>query len=68
MAYNSQIDAHIKKNKLMKISEKQLQMLMVILQDSQKNVLGLFSYDLEARNRLLNGIIKQQSDELKEIK
>ena len=52
----------------MKITEKQLQMLMVILQDSQKNVQGLFSYDLDARNALLNQIIKQQSDELIDIK
>ena len=50
------------------ITEKQLQMLMVILQDSQKNVVGLFSYDLDARNNLLNQIIKQQSDELINIR
>jgi hypothetical protein len=51
----------------MKISEKQLQMLMVILQDSQKNIVGLFSYDLEARNKLLNAIVNQQSDKLIDI-
>ena len=51
----------------MKITEKQLQMLMVILQDSQQNIIGVFSYDLETRNRLLNEIINQQSDELVEI-
>lgn len=43
-------------------------MLMVLLQDSQKNVVGLFSYDLEARNALLNSIIHQQSDELVDVK
>lgn len=52
----------------MKITERQLQMLMVTLQDSQKNVVGLFSYDLEARNGLLNEIIKQQSDKLIDVK
>ena len=52
----------------MKISEKQLQQLMVILQDSQKNIVGLFSFDLDARNRLLNTILQQQSDELIDIK
>lgn len=51
----------------MKISEKQAHMLLVILQDSQKNISGLFSYDLDARNRLLNDIINQQSDKLKEV-
>ena len=51
----------------MKISKKQLQMLMVILQDSQKNIVGLFSYDLDTRNKLLNQIINQQSEELIEV-
>ena len=51
----------------MRISEKQLQMLMVILQDAQKNIVGLFSYDLETRNKLLNHIINQQDTELKDI-
>ena len=51
----------------MKISKKQLQMLMVILQDAQKNVVGFFSYDLDTRNRLLNDIINQQDNELKEV-
>ena len=52
----------------MKITEKQLQMLMVILQDSQKNLVGFFSYDLETRNKLLNEIINQQSNEVMDIK
>jgi hypothetical protein len=51
----------------MKITNKQLQMLMVLLQDSQKDVVGLFSYDLETRNKLLNEIINQQNTELIEI-
>ena len=51
----------------MKISEKQLQMLMVILQDAQKNIVGLFSYDLDTRNKLLNEIINQQDNEIREI-
>ena len=48
----------------MKITNKQLQMLMVLLQDSQTDVRGLFSYDLETRNKLLNEIINQQDTEL----
>jgi ABC-type oligopeptide transport system ATPase subunit len=52
----------------MKITQKQLQMLMVILQDSQKNLVGFFSYDLDTRNKLLNKIINQQDDEIIEIK
>ena len=43
-------------------------MLMVILQDSQKNLVGFFSYDLETRNKLLNEIINQQDNELVDIK
>ena len=52
----------------MKITNKQLQMLMVILQDAQTNIVGLFSYNLDARNKLLNEIINQQSDEIIDIK
>ena len=52
----------------MKITEKQLQALMVILQDSQKNIVGLFSFSLDQRNGLLNDILNQQSNELIEIK
>lgn len=51
----------------MKITNKQLQMLMVLLQDSQSDVRGLFSYDLETRNKLLNEIINQQDTELIDI-
>jgi len=51
----------------MKITNKQLQMLMVLLQDSQTDVRGLFSFDLETRNKLLNEIINQQDSELIDI-
>jgi len=51
----------------MKITAKQLQKLMVILQDSQMNISGVFSMSLDHRNHLLNEIISQQSDELIEI-
>jgi len=51
----------------MKITNKQLQMLMVLLQDSQADVRGLFSFDLETRNKLLNEIINQQDSELIDI-
>ena len=53
--------------KEMKITNKQLQMLMVLLQDSQTDVRGLFSFDLETRNKLLNEIINQQDSELIDI-
>lgn len=52
----------------MKITNKQLQMLMVLLQDSQTDVRDLFSFDLETRNKLLNEIINQQDTELIDIK
>lgn len=51
----------------MKITNKQLHMLMILLQDSQKDIRGLFSYDLETRNKLLNEIINQQDIELMDI-
>ena len=51
----------------MKISEKQLQMLMVILQDSQVNLSGFFSYTLETRTQLLNDIINQQDTKLIDV-
>jgi hypothetical protein len=51
----------------MKITEKQLQTLVVILQDSQINISGVFRVSLKNRNQLLNEIINQQSNELIEI-
>lgn len=48
----------------MKITNRQLQMLMVLLQDSQTDVRGIFSFDLETRNQLLIDIINQQDAEL----
>ena len=48
----------------MKITNKQLHMLMVLLQDSQKDIIGVFSYDLETRRNLFNDIINQQDTEL----
>lgn len=51
----------------MKISEKQLLMLMDIAKDTLKiaNVLG--GYDLQTRLQLVNDLINQQSNDLKEI-
>ena len=51
----------------MKITDKQLHMLMVLLQDSQMNIVGAFSYDLKTRNKLLNDIINQQSNDFVEV-
>jgi hypothetical protein len=51
----------------MKISEKQLLMLMDIAKDTLKiaNVMG--GYDLQTRLQLINDLINQQSNDLKEI-
>lgn len=51
----------------MKVSEKQLIMLIDILKDSLKfsNVLG--GYDLQTRHQLVNDLINQQSNDLKEV-
>ena len=55
------------KNVIMKVSEKQLLMLMDIAKDTLKisNVLG--GYDPQTRLQLVNDLINQQSNELKEI-
>ena len=55
------------KNVNMKISEKQLMMLMDILKDSLKisNVLG--GYDLPTRLQLTNDLINQQSNDLRDV-
>ena len=51
----------------MKVSEKQLLMLMDITKDTLRiaNVLG--GYDLQTRLQLVNDLINQQSNDLKEI-
>jgi hypothetical protein len=51
----------------MKVSEKQLIMLMDILKDTLKisNVLG--GYDLPTRLQLTDDLINQQSNDLKEV-
>ena len=51
----------------MKVSEKQLIMLMDILKDTLKisNVLG--GYDLQTHLQLTNDLINQQSNDLKEV-
>jgi hypothetical protein len=51
------------------ISNKQLQLLLLVLKDSvSMNIHGLFSSTHEKRLKLLNEIYQQQSEELKEIK
>ena len=51
----------------MKVSEKQLLMLMEILKDSLK-IRGAFGgYDPQTRLKLVNDLINKQSNELKEI-
>ena len=51
----------------MKVSEKQLLMLLDVLKDTLNisNVLG--GYDLQTRLQLTNDLINQQSNELKEV-
>ena len=50
------------------ISEKQIQMLIIILKDSISMIsAGLFSVTHETRLKLLNQLIDQQSEELKVI-
>ena len=51
----------------MKVSEKQLLMLMDILKDTLhiSNVLG--GYDLQTRLQLTNDLINQQSNDLREV-
>jgi hypothetical protein len=51
----------------MKISEKQLLMLMDIAKDTLKIVNVLGGYDLQTRLQLVNDLINQQSNDLKEV-
>ena len=52
----------------MRISEKQLQALMVILKDSiNQNIVGIFSLTWEDRRDLINEIVNQQSDVLIDV-
>ena len=52
----------------MKISEKQLQLLVQLLTDSVKtDIPMIFSLDYETRHQLYQQIINQQDNELKEI-
>jgi len=51
----------------MKVSEKQLLMLLDILKDSLK-ISGYFGgYDPQTRLQLVNDLLNQQSNELKEV-
>ena len=51
----------------MKVSEKQLLMLVDILKDSLKipNIFG--GYDVQTRHQLVNDLMNQQSNDLKEV-
>ncbi len=53
----------------MRITEKQLQMMFIILTDSAKiNMPGIFTLDFETRGSLFRIIAEQQSNELIEVK
>jgi hypothetical protein len=51
----------------MKVSEKQLLMLMDIAKDTLRIANALGGYDLQTRLQLVNDLINQQSNDLKEI-
>lgn len=51
----------------MKISEKQLLMLLDIAKDTLKIANALGGYDMPTRLQLVNDVINQQSNDLKEI-
>ena len=51
----------------MKVSEKQLLMLMDILKDTLRIAGPIGGYDPQTRLQLTNDLINQQSNELKEI-
>lgn len=54
----------------MKISEKQLMQLMTVLYDSIRSRLeidGMFSFSQEDRTMLYNQILRQQSEDLRDV-
>lgn len=52
----------------MKISEKQLQIMLLTLRESfSKNIVGMFTISHDERYKIYLDIINQQSDELKEV-
>jgi hypothetical protein len=52
----------------MKITEKQLQLLMTTLHDTiKKNIVGVYSIPIEGQAQLYNDILNQQSDELIDV-
>jgi hypothetical protein len=51
------------------ISEKQINLLLIVLKDSvSMDISGIFSMNYNARLSLLNEILTQQPEELREIK
>ena len=50
----------------MKLSEKQAQMLFMIAQDTL-NICGVLAFTQSVRQQIVEQILNQQSDELKEI-
>lgn len=56
------------KGRIMKISEKQLQLLIQLLADTVRiDISGIFSLDYETRHKLYQQIMNQQNNELKEV-
>jgi len=51
----------------MKVSEKQLMMLLDVLKDTLKISNTLGGYDLQTRLQLTNDLINQQSNDLKDL-
>jgi len=51
----------------MKVSEKQLLMLMDVLKDTLAFSNSIGGYDLQTRHQLVNDLINQQSNDLKEV-
>lgn len=51
----------------MRVSEKQLIMLVDILKDSLKIKASLGGYDFQTRLQLTNDLLNQQSNELREV-
>lgn len=53
----------------MKLTDVQAMQLLTVLHDSvKKNVLGIFSYDINDRVQLYDDIVNQQNTNLKEYK
>ena len=63
------LDRYVEEERPMRLSARQAQSLLVVLQDTLKGhyIAGQFSYDADSRLKLLNDILNQQDAVLRDL-